>query len=73
MTEKQKADIIELRSKGLKYSDIADRLQLSINTVKSFYRRCKDTVSSAHCKCCGRLLASLCVQGKRSFALMNVE
>lgn len=54
MTEKQKADIIELRSKGLKYSDIADRLQLSINTVKSFYRRCKDTVSSAHCKCCGR-------------------
>ena len=71
MTEKQKADIIELRSKGLKYSDIADRLQLSINTVKSEDVRIPSAQHIANAA--ADLLASLCVQGKRSFALMNVE
>ena len=57
MTAEQKSDVISLRSEGLTYSEIADRLELSINTVKSFYRRCKDTsreTVSSYCKCCGK-------------------
>lgn len=57
MTGEQKAAVIRLRTDGVTYSDIAQRLNLSINTVKSFYRRFKDTTDgsiSAVCKCCGK-------------------
>lgn len=55
MTTEQKASIITLRSDGLTYSDIAERLKLSINTVKSFYRRCGNkSVPTANCKYCGK-------------------
>lgn len=53
MTNAQKANIIELRTKGLRYSDIAEKLQISINTVKSFYRRCEKKTTVC-CKCCGK-------------------
>lgn len=39
MTDEQKMRIIQMRSEGMTYSNIADELQISINTVKSFYRR----------------------------------
>ena len=57
MTREQKSAVIRLRTDGVTYSDIAQRLNLSINTVKSFYRRFKDTTDgsiSAVCKCCGK-------------------
>lgn len=52
MTAKQKADIIALRSNGATYSDIAEKLQLSVNTVKSFYRRCKENIAEKSDSCC---------------------
>lgn len=39
MNKEQKASIIKMRSDGMTFSKIANQLQLSINTVKSFYRR----------------------------------
>ena len=54
MNKEQKASIIKMRSDGMAFSDIADHLQLSINTVKSFYRRNTKTISSEICKQCGK-------------------
>lgn len=57
MTAEEKTKIITLRSDGATYSEIAEKLNLSINTVKSFYRRCGENpagAASAHCKCCGK-------------------
>lgn len=59
MTKEQKESIIQFRSDGLTYSDIAEKLELSINTVKSFYRRYKESAKKTDvgcCKCCGRSL-----------------
>ena len=39
MTDEQKPQIITLRRDGAGYGRIAARLQISINTVKSFCRR----------------------------------
>ena len=39
MTDEQKQQIIALRRDGVGYGRIAARLQISINTVKSFCRR----------------------------------
>ncbi len=60
MTAEQKAEIIRLRSGGITYSLIAEQLKLSINTVKSFCRRCRDIpekASASQCKCCGKAIA----------------
>ncbi|MDD6489385.1 MAG: RNA polymerase subunit sigma-70, partial [Clostridia bacterium] len=54
MNKKQKASIIKMRSGGMAFSEIADHLHLSINTVKSFYRRNAKTISSEICKQCGK-------------------
>ena len=58
MTAEEKAEIVALRSNGATYAGIAEKLNLSINTVKSFYRRYREntTAVSAHCKCCGKPL-----------------
>ena len=45
MNREQKASIIKMRSDGMTFSEIANQLQLSINTVKSFYRRNAKTKS----------------------------
>ena len=39
MTDEQKQQIIAMRRDGAGYGRIAARLQISINTVKSFWRR----------------------------------
>ena len=63
MTEKQKSEIVKLRAKGMTYGDIADKLGVSINTVKSFYSRLKNPQE----------LHSIHTQGRRSSARMIVE
>ena len=39
MNKEQKTSVIRMRSDGMTFSEIANHLQLPINTVKSFYRR----------------------------------
>ena len=39
MTDNQKNTIIRLRNDGVTFSKISKEVNLSINTVKSFYRR----------------------------------
>ena len=39
MNKEQKTSIIRMRSDGVTFSEIANQLRLSINKVKSFYRR----------------------------------
>lgn len=68
MTDVQKADIIRLRSEGQSFGKIAAALELSVNTVKSFCSRNKD---SRLCYCCGTLLYSRRTPDKRSSALTD--
>lgn len=58
----QKERIAKLRSKGITYKKIADELELSINTVKSFCRRsnladvalpASESKPNTHCANCG--------------------
>lgn len=78
MTEIQKIQIQEMRSKGLKFADIASKLNLSINSVKSFCRRenimpakkneaqtisASSTIRHSSCKHCGAELVN--TQGHR--------
>ena len=56
MTDEQKQQIIALRRDGAGYGRIAARLQISINTVKSFCRRHSLAASTAGAVCeqCGK-------------------
>ncbi|MDD6708532.1 MAG: RNA polymerase subunit sigma-70 [Ruminococcus sp.] len=55
MNKEQKASIIKMRSDGMAFPEIANQLQLSINTVKSFYRRNAKTKSQLEaCMNCGK-------------------
>lgn len=61
MTPKQKQSIEIMRQNGLSYSQIAARLGLSVNTIKSFCRRSEVIIPSlSHsdgspvCKQCGK-------------------
>ena len=58
MTDEQKQQIIALRRDGAGYGRIAARLQISINTVKSFCRRHSLVAKTAGAVCeqCGKLL-----------------
>lgn len=59
MTEIQKQQIQTMRSNGLVFADIAEKLHLSVNSVKSYCRRKaiqKQAVTSALCKHCGAVL-----------------
>ena len=53
MTLEQKTKIITLRANGFTYANISKSLGLSVNTVKSFYRRCPEGVNAV-CKFCGK-------------------
>ena len=54
MTDEQKSNIINFRLQGMTYSVIAHRLNLSLNTVKSFYRRIgQNEMPENICKQCG--------------------
>lgn len=56
MTNEQKQKIIALRRDGAGYGRIAARLQISINTVKSFCRRhsLAANTAGAVCEQCGK-------------------
>ena len=56
MTDEQKQQIIALRRDGAGYGRIAARLQISINTVKSFCRRHSLAANSSAsvCEQCGK-------------------
>ena len=51
MTDEQKSKIAALRNRGASFCEIAKKMNVSINTVKSFCRRCK---SEVFCKSCGK-------------------
>ena len=58
MTDKQKQQVLELHSKGYGQSAIAKQLNISINTLKSFFKRNdikriqKDKPKSVNCLYC---------------------
>lgn len=55
MTDEQKSCIIQFRFEGMTYSEIAQKLNISINTVKSFHRRHAQTdMTKVQCKQCGK-------------------
>ena len=46
MTKEQKTQILQMRQTGVGFADISRKLDLSVNTVKSFCRRSRGTVKS---------------------------
>lgn len=68
MTEKQKNEVAIMRRAGYGYTDIAEKLDISVNTVKSHCKRhglgaknmsiykSRDVLGLRHCKQCGVLL-----------------
>ena len=54
LTKDQKEKIIRFRGMGRSFGDIAAELGLSVNTVKSYFRRNKDICASNTCKTCGK-------------------
>jgi len=60
LTEIQKQQIQIMRSNGIVFAEIAEKLHLSVNSVKSFCRRknirMQENISSPHCKQCGAVL-----------------
>ena len=50
MTEEQKTKILQMRQVGVGFADISRKLNLSVNTVKSFCRRSSNVVTSVQAK-----------------------
>ena len=65
MTDTHRAEIQMLRLHGLTYKQIADELNLSVNTIKSFCRR--NDVTAPVCKNCGKPIVVLPKSRKRVF------
>ena len=66
MTKEQKALVVKLRDKGMTFAAIAEKLDISVNSIKSFYRRNSNasnaTITSNNenqlcCKECGKPIA----------------
>lgn len=54
MLDSQKQDIIALRQEGMSYGEIAKKMGISINTIKSFCRRTPTRQGENVCKHCGK-------------------
>jgi len=73
MTNAHKSKIAELRKSGASYSVIAERLNISINTVKSYCRRNNLTAVSETdggqdlCKVCGKTIPYVKGRKQRKF------
>ena len=66
MTKEQKALVVKLRDQGMTFAAIAEKLDISVNSIKSFYRRngnaSNATITSNNenqlcCKECGKPIA----------------
>lgn len=63
MTKEQKALIVKLRDQGMTFAAIAKKLDISVNSIKSFYRRngnASNTLNDENqlcCKECGKPIA----------------
>ena len=63
MTKEQKALVVKLRIQGMTFAAIAEKLDLSVNSIKSFYRRNGNTSNASNdenqlcCKECGKPIA----------------
>lgn len=60
MTNLEKDQIMDLREKGYGYTKIANKMGISVNTIKSFCRRSKEVKpkedNKHYCKCCGKVV-----------------
>ena len=65
MTTENKYRILDLHGRGLTYSQIAAELGISINTVKSCYRRAGE--KKKLCKNCGKPLIQIEKQKPKTF------
>ena len=60
MTKEQKALVVKLRDQGMTFAAIAEKLDISVNSVKSFYRRNGNAPNMSNdenqlcCKECGK-------------------
>ncbi|MFR7820191.1 helix-turn-helix domain-containing protein [Candidatus Pseudoruminococcus sp.] len=60
MTKEQKALVVKLRDQGMTFAAIAEKLDISVNSIKSFYRRNSNTSNASNdenqlcCKECGK-------------------
>jgi endogenous inhibitor of DNA gyrase (YacG/DUF329 family) len=71
MTITQKSKISALRQKGESYNNIAEKLNISVNTVKSFCRRnnapADSVVSKAVCPQCGKQIITVAGRKPKKF------
>lgn len=66
MTNEEKYKIVEMRNSGASFRKIAIALNISPNTVKSYYLRLHETEDGV-CKECGKPIASLPKKKKKRF------
>jgi len=69
MTERQKRDILILRDRGLTYAAISDKMEIPLNTVKSYCRRAQGNTLTEGilCRNCGDTLVHSAQVRKKSF------
>lgn len=68
MTDSEKQEILKLRNKGKSYRAIASILSVSENTIKSFFKRTKQ---SRTCKNCNQKLELLEKRKPKTFCSDN--
>ena len=79
MNQDEKARIIELREEGLSYTEIAKRMDISKNTIKSFCRRNsiteikKDKGDLGVCEFCRKPISQPVGRKKKDSAQIAVE
>ena len=71
LTDTQKNEILRLRDKNVPFGEIAERLGLPRNTVKSYYQRLTQKLAEgdgcARCDCCGRLIVQVPKRKRKRF------
>ena len=77
MTDNQKIQIAKMRSAGDGYGKIAQKLGISLNTIKSFCRRndidgtitpaAKETKEITYCENCGQEIRQIAKQKRKRF------
>ena len=65
MTNKEKADILTMREKGLSYRVIGETLGFPINTVKSLCRRAEE--KRGLCRNCGKPLTDVAQRATKQY------